>query len=112
MLLEIKWRNNSRKNEETESKQKQYSVVDVIHDGSKVRCCKEQYRIGIWNVTSMNQGKLAVIKQKMAKVNIHILGFSELKWTRMGEFTSDYHYVYYIISLRRNGVALRVKKRV
>ena len=71
------WRNNSRKNEETEPKQKQPPAVDVTGDGSKVRCCKEQYRIGIWNVTSMNQGKLAVIKQKMARVNIDILGICD-----------------------------------
>ena len=68
------WRNNSRKNEETEPKQKQHQVVDVTGDGSKVRCCKEQYCIGTWNVRSMNQGKLEVIKQEMARVNINILG--------------------------------------
>ena len=61
------WRNNSRKNEETEPKQKQYSVVDVTGDGSKVQCCKEQYCIGTWNVRSMNQGKMEVVKQEMAK---------------------------------------------
>ena len=60
------WRNNSRKNEETEPKQKQHPVVDVTGDGSKIRCCKEQYCIGTWNVMSMNQGKLEVIKQEMA----------------------------------------------
>ena len=59
------WRNNSRKNEETESKQKQHPVVDVTGDGSKVRCCKEQYWIGTWNISSMNQGKLEVVKQEM-----------------------------------------------
>ena len=75
------WRNNSRKNEETEPKQKQYQVVDVNGDGSKVQCCKEQYCIGTWNVRSMNQGKLEVVKQEMARVNIDILGISELKWT-------------------------------
>ena len=78
------WRNNSRKNEELEPKQKQHSVVGVTGDGSKVRCCKEQYCIGTWTVRSMNQGKLEVVKQKMAKVNIYILGISELKWTGMG----------------------------
>ena len=83
------WRNNSRKNEETESKQKQQPVVDVTGDGSKVRCCKEQYCTGTWNVRSMNQGKLKVVKQEMARVNIDILGISELKWTGMGEFNSD-----------------------
>ena len=73
-------RNNSRKNEETEPKQKQHPVVEVTGDGSKVRGCKEQYCIGTWNVRSMNQGKLAVVKQEMARVNIDILGISELKW--------------------------------
>ena len=83
------WRNNSRKNEETEPKQKQYPVLDVTGDGSKVQCCKEQYCIGTWNVRFMNQGKLEVVKQEMTRVNINILGISELKWTRMGEFNSD-----------------------
>ena len=80
------WRNNSRKNEETESKQKQHPVVDVTGDGSKVRSCKEQYCIGTCNVRSMNQGKLEVVKQEMARVNTDILGISELKWTGMGKF--------------------------
>ena len=108
------WRNNSRKNEETEPKSKQCPVVDVSGDGSKVRCCKEQYCIGTWNVRSMNQGKLEVVKQDMARVNISILGISELKWTGMGEFNLDDHYIYYCgqESLRRNGVALLVNKRV
>ena len=75
------WKNNYRKNEETEPKRKQCSVVDVIGDGSKVRCCKEHY-IGTWNVRSMNQSKLEVVKQEKARVNI--LGISELKWTVMG----------------------------
>ena len=106
------WRSNSRKNEWTEPKQKQYPVVDVTGDKSKVQCCKEQYCIGTWNVRSMNQGKLEVVKQEMARVNIDILGISELKWTGMGEFNSDDHYIYYCgqESLRRNGVAIRVKK--
>ena len=78
------WRNNSRKNGETEPKQK-HPVVDVTGDGSKVRCCKKQYCIETWNVRSMNQGKLGVVKQEMARVNINILGISELKWTGMGE---------------------------
>ena len=73
------WRNNSRKNEGMEPKQKQYPVVDITGDGNKVRCCKEQYCIGTWNVRSMNQGKLEVVKQEMAKVNIHILGITEIK---------------------------------
>ena len=80
------WRNNTRKNEETEPKQKQHSVVYVTSDGSKVQCCKEQYCIGTWNVRSMNQGKLEVVKQKMASVNVIILEISELKWTGMGDF--------------------------
>ena len=79
------WRNNSRENEETEPKQKQHPVVDVTDDESKIRCCKEQYCIGTWNVRSMNQGKLEVVKQEMARVNVDILGISELRWTGMGE---------------------------
>ena len=75
------WRNSSRKNEEMEPKQKQHPVVDVTGDGSKVWCCKEQYGIGTWKVKSMKQGKLEVVKQEMARVNINILGISELKWT-------------------------------
>ena len=85
MLLE-EWRNSSRKNEETKPKQKQHPVVDMTGDGSEVRCCKEQYCIGTWNVSSMNQGKLEVVKQEMARVNINILGIRELKWTGMGKF--------------------------
>ena len=109
------WRNNSRKNEGMEPKQKQYPAVDVTGNRSKVRCYKEQYCIGTWNVRhSMNQGKLEVVKQEMARVNVNILGFSELKWTGMGEFNSDDHYIYYCgqESLRRNGVAIMVNKRV
>ena len=81
---------------------------------SKVQCYKEQYCIGIWNVRSMNQGKLEVVKQEMARLNIDFLGTSELKWTGMGEFNSDDHYIYYCRqeSLRRNGVAIMVNKRV
>ena len=75
------WRNNSRKNEEMEPKQIQHPAVDVTGDRSKVQCCKEQYCIEIWNVRSMNQGKLEVVKQEMARVNINILGISEIKWT-------------------------------
>ena len=75
------WRNNFRKNEETDPKQKQCPVVDVTSDGSKVQCYKEQYHIGTWKVRSMNQGKLEVVKQEMARVNINILGISEHKWT-------------------------------
>ena len=108
------WRNKSRKNEEMEPKQKQHPVVDVTGDRSKVRCCEEQYCIGTWNVRSMNQGKLEVVKQEMARVNVDILGVSKLKWTGMGEFNSDDYYIYYCgqESLRRNGVAIMVNKRV
>ena len=96
-----------------EPKQKQHSVVDVTGDGNKVRCCKEQYCIGTWNVRSMNQGKWEVVKQ-MARVNIDVSGISELKWTGMDEFNSDDHYIYYCgqESLRRNGVAIMVNKIV
>ena len=97
-----------------EPKQKQYPAVDVTGDRSKVRCYTEQYCIGTWKVRSMNQGKLEVVKHEMARVNINILGISELKWTGMGEFNSDDHYIYYCKqkSLRRNGVAIMVNKRV
>ena len=97
-----------------EPEQKQYPAVDVISDRSKVRCCKEQYCIGTWNVRSMNQGKLEVVKQEMAGANFHILGISKLKCIGMGEFNSDDHYIYYCgqESLRRNGVAIIVNKRV
>ena len=96
-----------------EPKQKQYPAVDVTGDRSKVQFCKEHYCIGTWNVRSMNQGKLEVVKQ-MARMNVNILGISELKWTGMGEFNSDGHYIYYYgqESLRRNGVAIMVNKRV
>ena len=106
------WRKNSRKNEGMEPKQKQYPVVYVTGDRSKIRCRKEQYCIGTWNVRSMNQGKLEVVKQEMARVNVDIVGISELKWTGMGEFNSDDHYIYYCRqeSLRRNGVAITVNK--
>ena len=88
--------------------------MDVTGDGSKVRCCKEQYCIGAWNVRSMNQGRLEVVKQEMARVNVDILEISELKWNGMGEFNSDDHYIYYCgqESLRRNGVAIIVNKKV
>ena len=108
------WRNNSRKNEGMEPKQKQCPAMDVTGDRSKVQCCQEQYCIGTWNVRSMNQGKLEVAKQEMARVNIDILGIRELKWTGMAEFNSDDYYIYYCgqESLRRNGVAIMVNKRV
>ena len=109
-----RWRNNSRKKERMEPKQKQHPVVNVTGDRSKVQCCKEQYCIRTWNVRSMNQGKLEVVKQEMARVNVNILGISKLKWTGMGEFNSDDHYIYYDgqESLRRNGVAIMVNKTV
>ena len=98
----------------TEPKQKQHPVVDVTGDESKVQCCKEQYCIGTWNVRSLNQGKLEVVKQETARVNINILGIGELRWTGMCEFNSDDHYIYYCgqESLRRKRVAIRVNKKV
>ena len=88
--------------------------MDVTGDGSKVRCYKEQYCIGSWNVRAMNQGKLEVVRQEMTRVNINILGISKLKWTGMGELNSHDHYIYYCgqESLKRNGVAIIVNKRV
>ena len=108
------WRNNSWKNEEREPEQQQYPVVDVTGDGIKAQYCKEQYCIGTWNVRSMNQGKLVVVKQEMARVNVDILGISKLNWAGMGECNSDDHYIYYCgqESLRRNGVATMVNKRI
>ena len=108
------WRNNSRKNEGMKLKQKQHPVVDVTGDGSKVQRYKEQYCIGTWNIRSINQGKLEVVKQKIARVNIDILGISELKLRGMGELNSDGHHIYHCgqESLRRNGAALIVNKRV
>ena len=88
--------------------------MDVTGDRRKIQCYKEQYSLGTWNVRSVKQGKLEVVKQEMARVNVDILGLRELKWTGMGEFNSDDHYIYYCRqeSLRRNGVAIMVKKRV
>ena len=85
----------------------------MTYDGCKVRCYKEQYCIGTWNIRFLDQGKLEVVKQEMASVNVNILGISELHWTEMGENNSDNHYNYYYCgqeSLRRNGVALKVNK--
>ena len=106
------WRNNSRKNEGMEPKQNQHPVVDVTGDISKVQCCKEQCCIGTWNARSVNQGKLEVVKQEMARVNIDILGIGKLKWTGMGEFNSDDNYIYYCgqESLRKSEVAIIVNK--
>ena len=114
MLLEISGEITPERIEGMEPKQKQYPAVDVTGDRSKVRCCKEQYCIGTWNVRSINQGKLEVVKQEMARVNINILGISELRWTGMSEFNSNDHYIYYCgqESLRRNGVAIIVNKTV
>ena len=81
------WRNDSRKNEGMEPKETSLAV-DVTGDGSKVQCCKEQYYTGTWNVRSRNQGKLEVVKQEVASMNVDILGISELKWTAMAVFTS------------------------
>ena len=101
------------KNEGMEPKQKQHPVVDGTGNRSKVQCYKEQCCIGTWNVRSMNQGKSEMVKQEMTRVNINTLGISELRWTGMGEFNSDDHYIYYCgqVSLRRNGVDIIVKKK-
>ena len=98
----------------TGPKQKQHSVVYVSGGESKVQCCKEHYCTGNWNIRSMNQGKLEVVKQEIARLNINILGISELKWARMGEFNLDDSYIYYCGqgSLRRNEVSLIINKRV
>ena len=88
------WRNKSRKKGGMEPKQKQYPAMDGTGDRSKVQCCKEQYCIGTWNVRSVNQGKLEVVKQEMTRVNIDIRRISELRWTGMDEFSSDDHYIY------------------
>ena len=103
--------NSSRKKGATGPKQKRHSAVDMSGGESKVLCYKE-YGIGTWNVSFTNQGKLDVIKQEMARKNIYILRISELKWTRMGEFNPDDHYIYYCgqESHSRNGVALIVNK--
>ena len=106
--------NNSSRNEEMEPKQKQHSPVDVTGDRIKVQCCQEQYCVGTWDIRSMNQGKLEVVKQEMARVSLNILGIRKLKWMGRGEFNSDDHYIYYCgqESLRRHGVGIIVNKRV
>ena len=88
--------------------------MDVSDSENKVQCCKEQYCIGTWNVRSTNQGRLDMVKLEMARLNIDVLEISELKWTGMGEFNSGDHCIYYCgrESLRRNGVAVIVNKRV
>ena len=97
-----------------EAKQKQHPVVDGSGDGSRVQCCKYQYCIETRNARSINQGKLEVVKQEMTRMNIDILRISELEWTGMGEFNSDGYNIYYCgeESLRKNGVAIIVNKRV
>ena len=83
------WKNNSRKNDGMEPKQRQPPIVDGTGEGSKIRCCREQYCIGTWIVRPMNQGKFEVVKQEMKRVKIDILGISKLRWTGVGEFNSD-----------------------
>ena len=111
MLLQISGEITPERMKGWSQSKKKYPAVDVTGDRSKVRCCKEQYCIGTWNVRSMNQGKLKVVKQEMARETLEI---SELKQTGMGKFNSDDHYIYYCgqESLRRNGVAIIVKKRI
>ena len=108
------WRNNSRKIKEMEPKQKQHPFVDATRDRSKVQCCKEQYCIGTWDVSSMNQDNLEAVKEEMARVNISILGISKLTGTGTVEFNSDDHYIYHCgqESLRRNGEAIIINKRI
>ena len=114
MLLEISGEITPKGMQRQKPKQKQHPVVDVNSDGSKVLCWKEQCFIETWNIRSMNQGKLEVAKQEMARVNIDNLGISEPKWTGMGEFNSDDHYIYYCgqESLRINEVAIIINKRI
>ena len=114
MLLEISGEITPERMKGWSQSKKQHPVVDVTGNRSRVRCCKEQYCVGTWKFRSMNQGKLEAVKQEMARVKVDILGMSELKWTRMGEFNSGNHYIYYCgqESLRRNGVAITVNKRV
>ena len=114
MLLEISGEIPPERMKGWSQRRKQHSAVNVTGDGRKVRCCKEQYCIGTWNVRSKNPGKLEVVKPKIARVNIDILGIGELKWMGMGEFNPDDHYIYYYGQepLRRNGAAFIVNKRV
>ena len=114
MLLEIGGEITPERMKRQSQSKKQHPSVDVTGNGSKVRCCKEQYCIASWNVRSMNQGKLEVVKQEMPRVNVDILGIGELNWIGMGEFNSDDQCIYYCgqESLRRNGVANTVNKRV
>ena len=114
MLLEISGEITPERMKGLSQRKNNTQLWNGTGDRSKVQCCKEQYCTGTWNVRSMNQGKLKVVKQEMARVNVDILGISELKWTGMGEFNSDDHYIYYCgqKSLRRNGAAIMVNKRV
>ena len=114
MLLEISGEITPKRMKGWSQRKNNTPLWIVTGDGSKVQCFKEQYCIGTWNVRSMNQGKLEVVKQEITRVNIDILEISELKWTRMGEFKLDTHYIYYCgqESLRRNGVAIIINKRV
>jgi len=102
------------KSEAAGPKRKWCSVVDVSGDENKIGCCKEQYCIGTWNIRSVNQGKLDTVKQEMVRININILGISELKWRGMGKFNSNDHYIYYCgqESHISNGVVLIINKRV
>ena len=97
----------------TKQNKTKHPIVDGTCDRSKVQCYKEQYCIGTWYVKSMNQVRLEVVKQ-MTRINIDILGISKLRWTGMGEFKRDDHYIYYCgqESLRRSVVAIIVNKRV
>jgi len=113
MLLEISGEVTPERMKRESQRKNSTQLWDVTGDGSKFQCCQEQYCIGTWNIRSMNQGKLEVVRQEMARMNVNILGISELIWTRTGEFNSDDHYIYYCgrESLRRNGVAIVVNKR-
>ena len=104
--------NRPKKNEAAVPKQKWHSIVDGSGDEAKIQCCKEQYCIGTWNVSSMSQGKLDVIKREIVRINLNILGISEIKWTRMGEFNWDDLYIYYCgqESHRNNWVTLIINK--
>ena len=113
MLLEISGEITPERMKRESQRKNSTQLWDVTGDGSKFQCCKEQYCIGTWNIRSMNQEELEVVRQEMARMNINILGISELIWTGTGEFNSDDHYIYYCgkESLRRNAVAIIVNKR-
>ena len=104
--------NSYRKNEATWTRQKWCSVVDESCGECKMWCCREQYCIGICQFKSMNQSKLDMVKQEMARVKINILGFSELKWIEIRDFKSDEQYIYNCgqESFRRSGIAHIAKK--